>query len=518
MSVKDMAHTDTHSHGEADSVESVDSLSRWEAGKAERSEIEDLLAQIRVDMTKSVNHRRSLRETRREAAKKCDVPMPDPDSWRRELAALRSKGLTDINIGFWRVSTVSQVSAEGPERQQKAIIAQSIVTTERGVDMWVYDVDSGKEEARVGFDFLLEAIAGGGIGTITVERLDRIARSQWLAETLNRAAFDAKVAVSSATEHIPKGPVGDLLRQVLQAIAQFELALIKSRLRGSKLVKREREGTANGGEMPYGYLAVGKGYMAICEPEARIIRLIFLLYRYGYSQSAIGDALNRWGIPTRLRGKLGWRQGQIRRIVRNEAAYRAEKLFGSAIKNPAKIAHQPILEHRADFTERTYLFGTIPIKRGRVPDDLNLKIAAETVRHSTHHKLSTEQAICLKTMFALRDKGMSIAAVTAELNRLGFVSLTRRRWKWTNVQAYLGRREMYEPAIHAASVCDADVEAYLDPAAHEAKCIERIHLLRASGLSLPKIQDALADEGLRTASGSAWSLSSLHRVCSGKAR
>jgi DNA invertase Pin-like site-specific DNA recombinase len=519
MGVEEMAPTDAHRHAGAGSVDADEALELWGAGKAEREEAERLLAQIRSDMERSVNRRRSLRQSKREAAKHSRVAAPDPTAWRAELQDLLDRGIDDVNVGFWRVSTLQQTEDEGPERQQAAIVGHSIAHTERGVDLWVYDVDSGSEESRVGLDFLLEAMETGTIASVTVERLDRIARNQWLGETVNRAAFKNKVALRSATEHIPKGPVGDLLRQILQAIAQYELALIKSRLSGGKRVKREREGTSNGGETPYGYLAAGNGYMAVCEPEARIIRLIFILYELGYNQSAIADALNRWGIPTRLGGKLGWRQGQIRRILRNEAAYRAEALFTKTILEPQKIAHQPILEHREDPSTRTYVFGTVETrKRHEVSDDLVLRMPKAIPQANSFHVLTAEQAVCLKTMFALRDRGLSIAKVVEELNRMGMKTLTGREWKWTNAQQYLARRDQYETAIQAAGATDADVRCHLDPAAHEAACVERIMKLRADGMSIPKIQAVLGEEGLKTASGAEWSLSSIHRVCAGKRR
>ena len=520
MGVEEMSPTVRHSHAESSSVAPENTMEAWEAGKAERGEVERLLGQIRQDMAKSSNQRRSLKASRREAARAAmRVPPPDPTAWRKELDALRARGLTDINLGFWRVSTVQQTADEGPERQIDAIVAHSIALAPRGVDLWAYDVDSGKEESRVGLDFVMEAMASGCVASVTVERLDRIARNQWLAETVNREAFRSRVQVRSATEHIPAGAVGDLLRQILQAISQYELALIKSRLSGSKKAKRQREGTANGGETPYGYLAAGEGYYAVCEPEARIVRLVHMLYSQGYNQSAIANALNRWGVPTRLGGRLGWRQGQIRRMLVNEPAYRAEALFTKTIVEYAKVAHEPLLSRREDPAERTYLFGNVATRlRHQVPDDLVLQAPAPLRVPNSHHSLSTEQATTLRTMFALRDRGTTIAAVAAELNRLGMRSLTGREWRNSNVQAHLTRRELYEAAIERAGVTEADVRGYLDAAAHEAACVERIRELRAEGMSYPSIRERMTEEGLRTASGAEWSVSSLYRVCSGRTR
>ena len=519
MGVEEMSPTVRHSHAASSSVDPETAMEAWEAGKAEQGEIERLLGQIRQDMTKSSNQRRSLKASRRESLKTSRVALPDPEQWRAELERLRGEGLTDLNVGFWRTSTYAQTLEEGPERQQKAIVAHSNALTDRGVDLWVCDVDSGSEESRVGLDFVMEAMESGIVASVTVERLDRLARNQWLAETVNRIAFRRRVQIRSATEHIPKGPVGELLRQVLQAISQYELAILKSRLAGSKKAKRQREGTANGGETPYGYLAAGEGYYGVCEPEARIVRLVFMLYALGYNQSAIANALNRWGIPTRLGGRLGWRQGQIRRMLVNEPAYRAEALFTKTLTEYEKVAHEPLLPRREDPAERTYLFGNVATRlRHQVPDDLVLQAPAPLRVPNTHHSLSAEQATTLRTMFALRDRGTTISAVAAELNRLGMRSLTGREWRSSNVQAHLTRRELYDAAIERAGVREADVRGYLDPAAHEAACVERIRELRKEGMSLPRIRERMTEEGLRTASGAEWSVSSLHRVLKGMPR
>lgn len=519
MGLHPMATTGTECRPEAGSVVTDTIIDDWQSGKAAAPEIQQLLSQIATDMRQNVNRRRSLRISKREAARNACVSPPDPEGWRRDFAALKAKGLEDINIGYWRVSTIQQSAEEGPERQQRAIVAHAIAHTERGVDLWVCDVDSGTEESRVGLDFLMEAIESGFVQSITVERLDRLARNQYLAEAVNRAAFARRVQIRSATEHIPQGAVGDLLRQILQAIAQYELAVIKSRLSGGKKVKREREGTANGGETAYGYLSAGEGYLVLCEPEARIVRLIFLLYESGYTQSAIAEALNRWHFPTRNGGKLGWRQSQISRIIRNEAAYRSERLFTQTIERPAKVAHPPILENRPDPADRTYLYGNVVSRpRTRVPDDFALEMPDILPIPSSFHSLTPEQAMSLRTMYELRDRGFSIARICEELGRLGLKSITGRPWKYSNAQACLRRRELYSAAIERAGITECDVNALLDPAAHEAAAVERIHRLRSEGMSIPQIRAALTEAGIRTANGAEWSISSIHRVLEGRAR
>ena len=356
----------------------------------------------------------------------------------------------------------------------------------------------------------------GRVSRVVVQKLDRLARNNLLAERVNHAAWQSRTQLCSATEHIPDGAVGTLFRQILQAFNQYEATLIVWRMASGKKVRVRREGTYNGGEVPYGYLAAGRGHMLVCEPEARIIRLIFDLYSRGYNQTAISDFLNRSGIPTRLGGQLGWRQGQIRRILRHEKAYRAEGLFSPTVESSERIAHAPILPHRPE-EERTYLFGTVrTMPRASVPDDLVLDRPTVVPVQGSLQQLTPAQARSLATLYRLRDEGLSISAIQSELNRLGLRSLSGKPWSWTNVQTYMSRRARYEPALDACEV--EPCETIVDLAKLERDAVKRIHDLRSQGLSYPLIQQTLKSEGVRTARGAVWSLSSIQRVLKGQKR
>jgi DNA invertase Pin-like site-specific DNA recombinase len=488
-------------------------------GKLQPRQIRDLLNQIKVDLDHTANQRSSLLAKKRASAdqrRRRDYVV-DVAAWRKQLTELIDRGLTNINIGYWRVSTAKQTEHEGPDSQIKDVVTYSNAGSPRGVDLWCFDVDSGKEETRVALDFLQDAMKTGCVKSVTAQRLDRFARNNYLAECLQREAFANRVQLLSATEHIPEGAIGIMFRQMLQALAQYEAALITARMTAGKRVKKEIEGTWGGGEVPFGYWAVGGGRLIICEPEARVIQLIFYLYSLGYNQTAISEALNRWGIPTRKRGRLGWRQGQVRRTLKNEAKYRAEALFSETVTEFKQVAHPAILPHRPK-GQRSYLHGVVRTYLNvAVPDDLELGDFAFPA-HAKVQPLEPEQAVTLATMFELRDSGLTISAVTEELNRLGLRSLSGRDWKWSNVRDYLSRKEMYTEAIKTAGVTPVDVQRTLRPGEIESQAIERIFELKKAGLSLPKIHDRLKQEKVKTAGGSDWSISSIHRVLNGKRR
>lgn len=487
--------------------------SEWEVGQDLES-LTDLMGQLKSDLEGQANSRRSIRESRRQERAK-DIRPPDPAEWRRRLDELVLSGKSDLVIGYWRVSIEKQTDGEGPETQQRHIVAWATANTSRGVDLWVWDVDSGKEESRVGLDFIREAMARGCVRAVVPFRYDRLARNQYLSELLHREAREHRVMIRSATEDLPDGPVGILMRQVIQAIAQYEAAVIVMRMAEGKRTRQIREGTYNGGEVPYGYLAAGKGHLLICEPEARIVRLVFKLFEMGYSQSAIAECLNRWAIPTRLRGKMGWRQGQIRRFLLHESAYRGECLFSQKCVTPEKIAHSAILPARVQ-GQPDLLGRTSSLPAGtQVPDDLWGESVPQAPRQGSIQALTSAQAVSLTTLFSLKDSGTPLASIAKELNRLGHLSLTGRPWTPSNVQQYASRRSLYEPAIAACEIIEDNTPR---ESSSEALAVRRIVALREAGRSYWQIHHILADEGFATATGRPWSISSIQRVTKGKQR
>lgn len=487
--------------------------SEWQTGQGLES-LRELMGQLKTDLEGQANSRRSIKENRRKERAK-ELRPPDPAEWKRRVNQLVSDGRKDLVIGYWRVSLEKQAEGEGPETQQRHIVAWATANTSRGVDLWVWDVDSGKEESRVGIDFIRETMEQGCVRAVVPFRYDRLARNQFLSELLHREAREYGVMIRSATEDLPDGPVGVLMRQVIQAIAQYEAAVIVMRMTEGKRTRQLREGTYNGGEVPYGYLAAGKGHLLVCEPEARIVRLIFRLYQMGYSQSAIAECLNRWGIPTRLRGQMGWRQGQIRRILSHEAAYRAEKLFSQKCPSPEKIAHSAILPPRPE--DATDLLGsTVSLPHGtQVPDDLWGEAVPQAPRFGTVQSLTSAQALSLKALFGLKELGMTHSAIAKELNRRGYLTLTGRTWTPSNVQQYASRRKLYEPAIKSSEVMEDKTRGQ---SSSEALAVQRIVALREGGRSYWQIHKTLVDEGIVTATGRPWSISSIQRVTKGKQR
>ena len=125
----------------------------------------------------------------------------------------------------------------------------------------------------------------------------------------------AKVIAADSGTELTAGdddPTGTLIRQVLGAVAQFEKAVIVSKLKAARVRKRRATGRCEG-RKPYG-----------TRPgEVEVVTLIHKLRRKPrggdrLSFAAIADRLNVQGHPTRT-GKP-WAPETVRGIVRRGRA------------------------------------------------------------------------------------------------------------------------------------------------------------------------------------------------------
>jgi DNA invertase Pin-like site-specific DNA recombinase len=498
---------------------------------AETESVQTMMDSIRAEMTTNANTRKTVRTSSSPVMKWFP---PDADKIRAQFAKLLTLGYTDITIGFWRVSDGQQATEDsyGPEAQIKAVTAWCIANTDRGVDIWIHDIESGQTESRVGVDLVREFVASGKVRNVVSYKYDRLARSQYLSELLDKEFGKVKCKWMSATEDLPGGALGRLIKQLLMAIAQFEAALIAQRMAGGKKIAVQKKGIFSGGEVPYGYLSkgqrgdTGKGVLVKCESEAKVIKLIFYLYSVGYSQTAIANFLNDQNVPTRNGGKLGWRQGQIRRIIIHEAAYRAEALFSTQCLAPDMISHDAILPSRpAD--QRTYMYGTItPLPQGtQIPADIHGEPLPMAPRPNSMHCLTEVQAKTLLRVFELRDSGLSQKKVCEQANAEGLTTLEGRSWKQSNLHLMLQRRDRYDATITAMGVTQETIvnekktsAEFAEGLESERKAESRIREMRDGGRSIKSIVDNLDAEGYRTRRGAKWHCSTVDRVLKGHLR
>ena len=144
--------------------------------------------------------------------------------------------------------------------------------------------------------------------------IDRTGRSVKDVIEIDAALRAAGVEIIFLREGVDTStPTGELFRNIMAAVAQFEGKLIYERMsRGKK--RKAAQGGYVGGWLPYGYRLEDGRVVAVPE-EATVVRRIFELRAAGESYGSICRCLNGEKVPTQRGGK--WRVSTVRRIVGN---------------------------------------------------------------------------------------------------------------------------------------------------------------------------------------------------------
>lgn len=231
-------------------------------------------------------------------------------------------------VAYLRVSTDRQAEEGlGLEVQEAAIVAWA-ATHGHDVIAWCRDEgqsgSNGLATRRGLYDAMGALLDGSAVGLV-VYRLDRLARDLVLQESLLSEAWRAggRVCSTSPSEDAylaPDGADGDpsraLIRQVLGAVAEYERAMIRLRLRSGKSRKAAKGGYI-GGDAPFGYRAE-KGELIEDEDEQRVRARIHALRAEGLSLRAVCMALEAEGFEPKRGAR--WHPQTISNVLRNVGA------------------------------------------------------------------------------------------------------------------------------------------------------------------------------------------------------
>lgn len=211
-------------------------------------------------------------------------------------------------------------------------------------------MESGAKERRSGLDALRAKVVAGGIGTILVYRLDRIARDVLLAETVYREWTRAGVKLVSVSEAMLDDSLsGRLLRTILAGFAEYERAVIALRTSSGRKARVASAGTFHGGGVPYGYRATGDrrqpghGVLEVDARHAEAVRLAFRLHDgTKLTLMQIAQVINDQGYRT-AEGAL-FTGKQVRRIIDRRAVYAGlTATTPSVALNVGVVAAQPAI-------------------------------------------------------------------------------------------------------------------------------------------------------------------------------
>lgn len=203
-------------------------------------------------------------------------------------------------VGYVRVSTSDQgESGAGVEAQKRAVLEESARRGWKLVDIFT-DLASGKStKNRPGLERALEMLGTGRSDVLLVSKLDRLSRSlQDFAELMERSRREGWALVALDLGVDTSTPAGEMVANVMMAVAQWERRVIGQRTKDALAVKRD-EGVRLGrpSKLP-----------------ASVRRRIRQMRERGHSVPQIVSRLQTEGVPTAT-GNGQWRVSTVQQIL-----------------------------------------------------------------------------------------------------------------------------------------------------------------------------------------------------------
>jgi DNA invertase Pin-like site-specific DNA recombinase len=222
-------------------------------------------------------------------------------------------------VAYIRVSTKGQ--ALGPQAQRNSIQTWADAN---GVEIifWLEEQISGAVTLpeRTGLFEAIREAEERRTGLFLVAKRDRFARDSMAVELMRRHLDQNSIELRSTDHEETNGetPEAQLLRTVMDAMAQYERALISARTKAA-LAAKKRAGLRGPGSIPFGKRLVGSSERLEDDPqETAVLNRIIRERSAGSSLQTIVDGLNTDQVPSR--GKR-WHRTTVDRIL-NAAATR----------------------------------------------------------------------------------------------------------------------------------------------------------------------------------------------------
>lgn len=210
---------------------------------------------------------------------------------------------------YLRVSGFGQVDGDGFTRQSEATSryasAHGITIEQTFRELGV----SGTKELdnRPALQDLLVAIDAGDVRMVLIEALNRLARDLMVQETILGDLRKRGITVISVAEPdlCSDDPSRKLVRQIFGAIAEYDRAMIVSKLRGARQRMKARTGRCEGAK-PFG----------TSDDHRPTIELILSLRAAGMAVDKIAEALNAEGHKSKMGGR--WYGSSVRNVLMRE--------------------------------------------------------------------------------------------------------------------------------------------------------------------------------------------------------
>lgn len=198
-------------------------------------------------------------------------------------------------VAYIRVSTDEQ--ALGPEAQRASIERWCEAN---GATLVAVHEDLGVSggatlDKRPGLVAAIDALADHGAGVLLAMKRDRLARDVMVAAMVERLADRAGARVLTADgAGNGEGPEAALMRTMMNAFAEYERQIIRSRTKAALAVKKGRGERT--GEIPFGYRLDADGvHLVADDAEQEVIALVRQYQAEALSIRKIADRLNAEG-------------------------------------------------------------------------------------------------------------------------------------------------------------------------------------------------------------------------------
>ena len=192
---------------------------------------------------------------------------------------------------------------------------------------------SGMKNSRPEYDKMMQHLRMGRADTVVIYDQSRMSRDVTFWFSFRDELSNMGVSIHSVTQPL----IGKDLRDPTNFLTEGSMALfnqiwaLQSRQKTmEKLRYMARNGQHTGGKPALGYM-VENGRLAICEPEAEIVRRIFKEYVSGMSYRDIIAGLNRDGLKTKRGGAFG--ANSLHDLLKNEK-YIGTLVYGQSPYRP----------------------------------------------------------------------------------------------------------------------------------------------------------------------------------------
>jgi DNA invertase Pin-like site-specific DNA recombinase len=206
------------------------------------------------------------------------------------------------------------MDGDGPIRQRTAI---QKFADEHGIEIVSFYEEShtGSDlEGRTEFKQMRSLLVSNGVRLVIVEKLDRLARSIMVQETIladfKKHDIELKSATPGEDDLCGEDPTRTLIRQILGCFFEYERKMIESKLRAARQRMKVQKGRCEGVKS-YGTLP----------GESEVLERIVSMSKTGYKPDSIAATLNAKCIPTRY-GR-SWHGSTVSKILNRQPSHSA---------------------------------------------------------------------------------------------------------------------------------------------------------------------------------------------------